>query len=221
MSEKETLSSQEMLKAERYLWISRAFSAVAVLAFVANVILFSAIGALYPLVRIQPFYLNILDKNQQVIDITPVTTEELQSTAVIEALVRQYVLAHYEVGHDVQEVEDRWGPDGIVALMSSADVYDQFWKNSSPLLEEVKDDGLTMEAFITSAIQLGSPFVWRVNVRLREMRQNSREPTEIKLVVDVTVQFDPLMKQAFRTTWQDRLKNPLGFRVITYGSEVQ
>ena len=60
--QKSALSSQEVLKTERYLWIARAFSAVAVLAFVANVILFAAIGSLYPLVRIQPFYLNIMDE---------------------------------------------------------------------------------------------------------------------------------------------------------------
>ena len=127
-NQKESLSSQEMLKTDRYLWIARAFSAVAVLALVANVLLFVAISSLYPLVRIQPFYLNVLDKNQQVIEITPLDADKLQSKENVEALVRQYVLARFEIGNDIKEVESRFGPDGIVALMSSENTYKEFLK---------------------------------------------------------------------------------------------
>ena len=94
-NQRESLSSQEMLKTDRYLWIARAFSAVAVLSLVANVLLFVAITSLYPLVRIQPFYLNVLDKNQQVIEITPLDADKLQSKENVEALVRQYVLSRF------------------------------------------------------------------------------------------------------------------------------
>ena len=219
--QKDALSSQEVLKTERYLWIARAFSAVAVLAFVANVILFAAIGSLYPLVRIQPFYLNIMDKNQQVIDIQSIDATELQSATVLEALVRQYVLARYEVGENIQEVEERWEIDGIVSLMSTPTVYEEVITVQMPRLEnDIKKDGLTVKAFITTAQPISkNRSKWQVNLKLQQMRRNSVAPEEKELIVRLEVQYDPLMKRANRPTWQDRLKNPLGFRVISYDEQ--
>ena len=218
--ENKSVSSQEVLKTERYLWIARAFSAVAILATVANVLLFAAIGSLYPLVRIQPFYLDILDKNQQVIDIAPISANELQSERVVEALVRQYVLARNEIGQDILEIEERFGPDGIIALMSSEDVYRGFLEFYQRDLEEpIRQEGLTISASIDTMSKIANNFQWRVYLTLKMNRQNSVEPEVVRLIVNLEVQFDPLFKKATRLTWQDRLKNPLGFRVVSYGWE--
>ncbi len=215
------LSSQEMLKLDRYLWIARAFSAVAILAFVANVLLFVAISSLYPLTRVQPFYLNILDKNQQVIDIKPIRAEELQSASVLESLVRQYVLARYQATSNINEVEERWGIEGIVALMSSPSVYDEFVNRfSEKVLSDIRKSNLTIDAKIESA----APFpenilVWTVKVTLEITGQNMADKEIRKFEDQLEVQFDPLFEKAYRVSWQDRLKNPLGFRVVTYGSK--
>ena len=56
-------SSYELLKTERYLWMARAFAVVSVLSLVANVLLFVALVSLQPLTRMQPFMLNIQDKD--------------------------------------------------------------------------------------------------------------------------------------------------------------
>jgi type IV secretory pathway component VirB8 len=121
-------SSQEQLKNERYLWIARAFSVVAVLSIVANMLLLFAIGSLVPLVRVRPYFLTLLDKNQQVVEITPVQNEKLNSD-IIRSLIRQYVLARYTVTSDLEELNERWGPNGIVYQMSSQEVYSTFEKN--------------------------------------------------------------------------------------------
>ena len=218
---KDTLSSQEMLKIDRYLWIARAFSAVAILAFVVNVLLFSAIGSLYPLIRIQPFYLTILDKNQQVIDIRPIGAGKLYDRTTIEAFVRQYVLARYEVTPDIQEVEERWGVNGIVALMSAQSVYDEFAEIANDMLQKnIKEKGMRVQASITSAsaIPNSENLVWNVYVKLTQST-DAADDEIINLKVSLQVQFDPLMQEAYRTTWQDRLKNPLGFRVMMYGED--
>lgn len=215
--QKENLSSQEMLKTERYLWIARAFSAVAILATVANVILFSAIGSLYPLVRVQPFYLNVFDKNQQVIEIKPMNLSEVQSPLAMEALVRQYVLSRFEIKEDVKEIEERFGPNGVVALMSSTPVYEKFkefyqkeWQRG------VNKEGLTVEAFINTADQIKDRYTWRVNLTLLIMSSHSKERQEVHLLIEMRVRFNPLFKGR-STTWQDRLKNPLGFQVVHFG----
>lgn len=218
---KEDTSSQEMLKADRYLWIARAFSAVAVLAMVANVLLFAAIGSLYPLVRIQPFYLKVLDKNQQVIEIEPLSAKMMQSTDVVESMVRQYVLARFHFDSDIEEIEERASIDGIVALMSTQAVYDEFWQtqyNTDWMRERILKEGLKIKASIDTATALEADnYQWNVRLTLKQSTDSSVEDEEFHLVVNLTFQFDPLFRKAVRATWQDRLKNPLGFRVTNFG----
>lgn len=220
---KEDTSSQEILKVERYLWIMRAFSAVAVLATVVNVMLFASIGSLYPLVRIQPFYLRVLDKNQQVIESEPLDAQTMQSKNVVESLVRQYVLARFHYDSDIEEIEERAGIEGIIALMSSDDVYDDFWKNQYDtdwLRGRILKEGLKIKANIDTATPLGTDHSqWNVKLTLKQSTDSSVEDEEFHLVVNMTVQFDPLFRRAVRRTWQDRLKNPLGFRVTNFGWE--
>jgi len=95
------LSSQEQLKNERYLWIARAFSVMAVLSILANIFLLVAIGSLVPLVRVRPYFMTVLDKNQQVVEITPPRADQLNNQEILESLIRQYVLARYTITSDV------------------------------------------------------------------------------------------------------------------------
>jgi len=76
------LSSQEQLKNERYLWIARAFSVMAVLSILANIFLLVAIGSLVPLVRVRPYFMTVLDKNQQVVEITPPRADQLNNQEI-------------------------------------------------------------------------------------------------------------------------------------------
>ena len=108
MEEKEKISSQEMLQEERYLWMARAFSLVALLAFIANITMMVALSGLNPLVRVQPFYIQTQDKEHQVVSIVRPSKEELNSQVLQQSLVRQYLLARYGIGSDIQEVAQRW-----------------------------------------------------------------------------------------------------------------
>lgn len=225
--EKNQISSQENLQIDRYLWIARAFSCMAVLSFVANVLLLVALGALYPLVRVQPFYLRILDKNQQVVQIDPIKADELRSERVEESMVRQIVEARYTVGSDRKELEERWGKEGIVFLMSTSSVFDEFYRNMvEPVQADIEEDNLQINAKIINAQRKGADdrrSVWIVTVLLTKMTQSSSVPTEECRVDEVNVRYDPLYKDvgSYGVRWKDRLKNPLGFRVIGYGSKKQ
>ena len=223
-------SSQEMLKTDRYLWIARAFSAMAVLSLVANVLLFAAVSSLYPLVRIQPFYLNVLDKNQQTIEITPISANELQTKGKIESFVRQYVLSCFEIGNDIREVEERFGPNGIVDLMSAPGVYGEFTKfykdpprgGGLSLRDRVLKEGLTVKAFIQTADTMSKDdnLRWQINLVLKEQTQSMSEPIERNVVIKMRVRFDPLFKGSDQiASWQNRLKNPLGFKVMEFKME--
>lgn len=213
------VSSQEQLKNERYLWIARAFSVVAILSIVANMLLLFAIGSLVPLVRVRPYFLTILDKNQQVVEITPVQNEKLNSD-IIKSLIRQYVLARYTVTPDSEELNERWGPNGIVYLMSSQEVYNTFEeKHWGVLRESIKSEGLISNVKIENIIpQNEKSSWWDVHFKWLRQTQTSVEPEVIEMKDQLEVRFDPLFDQANVTTWQDRLKNPLGFRVLNYGT---
>lgn len=214
------VSSLEQLKTERYLWIARAFSVVAVLSVVANMLLFFAISSLYPLVRIRPYYMTVIDKNQQVVEITPASPAELNDDKVIQSLIRQYVLARYTITQDVDELKERWGTSGIVYLMSSQDVYNAFEENQYDLLRrEIEEEGLVANVKINSIIrkEANSPW-WDVSLRWSLQTQSAVEPEVKELNDTLEVRFDPLYQKTNVSTWQDRLKNPLGFRVVNYGN---
>ena len=227
----EERSSHEQLKIERYLWIARAFSAVAVLSVVANMLLLFAIASLYPLVRVRPYYMTVLDKNQQVVEITPITVEEMNNKEVIESLIRQYVLARYTITQDIDELKERWSSGGIVYLMSSQDVFKTFEekhvygdKDEGRVgeLEMAEKEGLITNVRIDSIVPMeGKKSInwWTVKLRLKMQMQSSVEPEEVERTDVLEVVFDPLNKKSNIVTWQDRLKNPLGFRVINYGTE--
>lgn len=213
------VSSQEQLKNERYLWIARAFSVVAILSIVANMLLLFAIGSLVPLVRVRPYFLTILDKNQQVVEITPVQNEKLNSD-IIRSLIRQYVLARYTVTSDLEELNERWGPNGIVYQMSSQEVYSTFEKNHlGELRDSIEKNGLISNVKIGTILrQSENSSWWNVSFKWLRQDQTSVEPEVIEMMDQLEVRFDPLFNQANISTWQDRLKNPLGFRVLNYGT---
>ena len=214
------VSSQEQLKNERYLWIARAFSVVAILSIVANMLLLFAIGSLVPLVRVRPYFLTILDKNQQVVEITPVQNEKLNSD-VIKSLIRQYVLARYTVTPDLDELTERWGANGIVYQMSSQEVYRGFEENhwGEEMRKRIEKNGMVSNVKITSIVRQGeNSSWWNVSFKWLRQDQTSVEPEIIEMMDQLEVRFDPLFNQANISTWQDRLKNPLGFRVLNYGT---
>lgn len=214
------LSSQEQLKNERYLWIARAFSVMAVLSILANIFLLVAIGSLVPLVRVRPYFMTVLDKNQQVVEITPPRADQLNNQEILESLIRQYVLARYTITSDVSEVEERWGPKGIVSLMSSQGVYDAFMtRHYDKLMPNIKTEGLIANVKIESVTpQNENSSWWNVNFKWLRQDQTSVEPEVFDVSDQLEVRFDPLYNQANISTWQDRLKNPLGFRVLNYGT---
>lgn len=216
-------SSTELLKAERYLWMARAFSVVAVLSFFANILLLIALGSLHPLTRIQPFLLNIQDKNQQVVDISETGIDLIQANEkdLEESFVRQYITARYTVGSDLDELKRRWAPEtGLVAVMSNDAVWHDF-ANSNPTAKtrELYDamaiaegEGMTRKIVIDTADK-DSEGRWIVYFTAETMRQNEKQPVITKHIAQMRVGFEVLQGMK----WGQRLRNPLGFKVLSYG----
>ncbi len=205
-------SSYELLKTERYLWMARAFSVVSVLSLVANILLLVALISLQPLTRIQPFMLNIQDKDQQVIDISRTDFQKLDLKKLEEAYIRQYITSRYTVGSDIDELKRRWGIGGIVNRMSSMGVYGAFESSEAYKYLPLAESGMTRSIVIESVNPSGNQ--WVVIFRTSTMQKGASEPVTQTLKAIVTVGFEPT-----RTTWEYRLENPLGFQIKTYKVE--
>ncbi len=211
-------SSYEALKTERYLWMSRAFCVVGILALLANILLLVALGSLQPLTRIQPFLINIQDKDQQVIDIVRPKLENFNRKQLEESYVRQYILARYTIGSDLEELKRRWGVGGIIDLMTQRSYYEAFVaQEMNDAMRLAEDEGMTREVMIQSALKDDAKNQWIVKFLLTTKRQRSSEKDIRNLQAKLEVNFQTVRKGM---NWEQRLKNPLGFTVTNYDREV-
>ena len=215
----EKLSIQEALQEERYLWMARAFSLVALLALVADILMLIALSGLNPLVRVQPFYVQAQSKEHQVISIVRPSKEELSNKILQESLVREYLLARFGVSSDPKEMEERWGIDGAVFAMSVPSVFQDFDANEArKTLVQVQEEGLTRDVKIgvvsqQEAYSDGSS-VWVAEIETTDMSQKISDSFSSKWRVTMEVAFQADGKNR---EWSQRLKNPLGFKVTKFG----
>ena len=208
-------SEREILQEERYLWMARAFSLIALLAFIANILMLIALSGLMPLMRIQPFYLQAQDKDHQVISIVRPNPEDLDLDVLQESLVREYLLARFGIGADVSEVERRWGIDGVVFAMSASSVYETFFKTeSSYLLKLARDEGLTRDVRIGWVNRKRrNPDVWEAEIETIDMGPRKEDKETKKWNVKLEVAFQTSRR---KMEWAQRLRNPLGFVVTNF-----
>ena len=213
-------NSYTVLQEERYLWMARAFVVMLVLAVICDLILLIALSNVTPVMRVQPFYLETQNKEQQIVSVTRPSAETLNSDALKESLVRQYVLSRYGIKSDLTELEERWGGDGPVFWMSDQSVYDEFKKNEfEKLFPLAQQDNFTRNPVIlkinkTNAGNNAGRDVWRVELKLEDSNRTSVNLQTRKYIADVVTVFRPVQRGM---TWKDRLKNPLGFTVVGFG----
>ncbi len=214
-------SEKEVLQEERYLWMARAFSLIAVLAFIANILILVALSGLTPLLRVQPFYMQAQNKDYQVIsivrpDFSSMSDEDLK--VLQESLVREYLLARFGISSDVAEMEKRWGIDGPIFAMSESSVYDTFFKTESIKgLEQAQRDGLTRDVRILRVNRqekYPDSSRWVAEVELVNMSQRISEQYTSKWLITMEVMFQPTHR---KMSWAQRLRNPLGFMVTRFG----
>ena len=210
--------SEEAMKERRYLWMARAFALVAVVSFLANVLLLMALFSLVPLTRVQPFYLSTQDKDQQIIEVRRPKTLNIDKSVLGESFIRQYLLARLTVGTNIPTLENTWGIDGIVAWESAPSVFQEFTKTSVPLIDQAKREGFTRHVRILTVFQVGTEpdgsEVWQADIEFNDMKRGAAEPELSKWRVTMRIEFLPA-RQGLK--WSQRLKNPLGFTVQNFG----
>ena len=220
VQEEETNSqnAKEMLQEERYLWMARAFVVMLVLAVICDIVLLIALGSVTPVMRVQPFYIETQNKEQQVISVSRPSEETLNSDALQESLVRQYLMDRFGVEADLKRLEQRWGDDGSVAWMSSQSVFEEFKKEAQILQKKAEKDNFVRNVEIQNvnkSPQSSSRYnTWRADIILKEKDRASVKETKSLYEAVLRVNFRPAQKGL---TWENRLKNPFGFVVLEFG----
>ncbi len=215
----ETNVSEEALKERQYLWMARTFALVLVVSFLTTLMLISALMSLTPIVRVQPFFLTTLNKDQQVIEVQRPNFRNINVTLLTESFIRQYLLSYFSVSSNISELERRWGIDGDINWMSETSVFTNFGRDAEKWLKLAKTKGLTRNVKILVVRQLRetrTENIWTAEIELTEMTNDSPEPIKSKWRATMYIAYRPTRPGLI---WEQRLRNPLGFTVLRIGFE--
>ena len=197
---------------KRYLWTARAFAVVTAISLCCNLILLLTISNILPLYRIEPYLITLTNKENQVYHIVPYSRDMEAKKSITETFVRQYVLLRTTLLPDIDEMESRWLSGGDLQEMSSARVYTTFLhKTGKPWLDKMREDGITSNVKILTVNEIDDS-VWQVEYSVDYYLPAERKPTTKKFRAILRIQY-----RARAVQYKERLKNPVGFKVIEYG----
>ena len=199
---------------KRYLWTARAFAVVTAISLCCNLILLLTISNVLPLYRVEPYLLTLSNKDEQVYNIVPYTRSMESQKSITETFVREYVLLRTTLLSDVEEMQSRWQVGGDLQEMSSNLVYNDFLNNTGKkLMQRMRQDGLTSNVRLLTVNEIGDS-LWQVEYVVDYYLPSSYTPRTIKYRASLKIQYQPR-----RVQYKERLKNPVGFKVISYGTK--
>lgn len=199
---------------KRYLWTARAFAVVTAISLCCNLILLLTISNILPLYRVEPYLLTLSNKEDQVYRIIPYTRSMESQKSITETFVREYVLLRTTLLSDIDEMQSRWQTGGDLQEMSSNLVYQDFLSSTGKkLMQRMRQDGLTSSVRILTVNEVGDS-LWQVEYVVDYYLPSSYTPRTIKYRASLKIQYQPR-----RVQYKERLKNPVGFKVISYGTK--
>ena len=207
----------EALKERQYLWMARTFALVLVVSVISTFMLISSMLSLLPIVRVQPFFLTTLNKDQQVINVVRPDYRTINMELLSESFIRHYLLSYFSMSSNIAEIERRWGIDGDINWMSDTSVFTKFGDVAKIWLKQAKSEGLTRNVnilVITPFRANKNENIWRAELEFVEMKHGASEPVKSKWVATMKIDFKPTRPGLI---WEQRLKNPLGFTVLNIG----
>lgn len=199
---------------KRYLWTARAFAVVTAISICCNLLLLLTVSNILPLYRVEPYLLTLSDKSEQVYNIIPYSRDMESQKSITETFVRQYVLLRTTLLSDIDEMLSRWQSGGDLQEMSSPVVYQDFLKNTgAELMRRMKNDGLTSDVKIITVNEIEEG-VWQVEYKVDYYLPSESMPKTLRYRASLRVQY-----VRRKVKFKERLKNPVGFKVVTYGTK--
>ena len=199
---------------KRYLWTARAFAVVTAISICCNLILLLTIANILQLYRVEPYLLTLANKEEQVYRIIPYSKDMESQKSITETFVRQYILLRTTLLPDIEEMESRWQNGGDLQEMSSPIVYKDFQENTGKkLMQRMKQDGLTSNVKIITVNEIDDA-VSLVEYSVDSYLPSSYTPKTVRYRASLRIQYVQR-----RVQYKERLKNPVGFKVISYGTK--
>ena len=209
-------ASEETLRERRYLWTARGFAMIFFVSLITNILMLMSLSALTPLVRVQPYELTFSDKKSQTVEIVPMQLGKNAINSISESMLRRYVTARHTITSDRDEMASRWGVGGLVQLLSSDNIFAEFEHTAKRELDEAVAANETRVVDIQSVLPYYRDGWWLVNWNVRRKSPELKEEEVLPYVSTVRVGFLPT-----RGTWENRLNNPVGFKVMEYGYQTK
>lgn len=195
----------------RYLWTARAFAVVAAISLCCNLVLLLTVSNILPLYRVEPYLLTLSSKEDQVYNVVPYVRNMDTQKVITETFVSQYVLLRNTLLPDLEEMESRWKSGGDLQEMSSDMVYRDFInKTGRKQMQRMKNDGLTSNVKLLSVNEVENG-AWQVEYEVQYLLPNMMNPKKMRYRAGLRVQY-----QRRVVKYKERLKNPVGFKVISY-----
>lgn len=191
---------------------ARLFATVASASLFSNVVLAATLFALAPLKERVPYLVQILDKDSVVATIEPVRDTAPGIERLTESLAREYVRYRNEIVRSQQEMERRWGPNGILPLMQSPQESANFVRGIVSVYKELKEQDVTREIRILSSSQLSRLSIYQVEFEAIERDAKDQVIRRALYLATLEVTYEPKRIQGAEASFL----NPTGFTVISY-----
>ena len=129
-----------------------------------------------------------------------------------EMMIRYYLTERYTRFADAQEMQNKWGPWGTVALLSTPQVYQEFYQSLGEITENVQQMPYSQGIDIRTIKRTGK--TWTVEFDLYKMAQGIiNKETRVAVLESAETPY----RRAFRL----KNTNPYGFIIINYTDAVK
>ncbi len=194
-------------------FLAKIWMAIAVVFVALNLFIILTLFQIAPKLKIIPLILTSPMNSQEFIQTEPLESGTISDRKLIdEMILRYYLEMRFTQMNDFNEMHRRWGPHGVVASLSSPQVYSEFFNSGEGGMEQryrnAFGQGFTVSVHITNISRWNNTYV--VDFDLHRYA-NGKTNVEHKSAT-VTVAFNPNKYHFLRK----QSANPYGMYVTTF-----
>ncbi len=219
----------------------RAVSIVAIVSSMTTVALSMLLITLFPLRQVVPYLVTFKDKEQQTVNIEPISIDAPGIVYATEDAVRDYVTQRHSFVPIEATMKAQWGADSRLAARTTSQLYSKFADAAKNETQQMMTAGYARTVEVNSVQRINED-TWQVNFTTKDSLPtmggtltgdpqfgsqpstgsgfgtpgNPTEPVVSQVndqqwIATMRVEYQPQ-----RVTYAQRLLNPLGFTVVDY-----
>jgi type IV secretion system protein VirB8 len=199
-----------------YQYLTRILLMAVIALSLGNIGLTGMFLVMFPLKEIQPMFLNVTDKANQVVKVEPIEKSVKGFDLLQEKLARHYVMLRETF--DLSTEEQRYQE---LEKFSSSELWNAFWPLVNPdsadsHLKKRQEKRITRSVIIHSCSSLApeAPNTYQVEWESID-QQDTQETSRGSWISTLTVELQPS-----ETSYADQYINPIGFKVIRYSIQM-